>query len=116
MAKSHSRSPRLSLSRSISRVRVHSPSLQRKRANSIETDQKVEFLSGPNSEEIDYGFGGNETGSDDQKNGNKVMVVVDSSLDAMGALEWALSHTIQNQQDTLVLLYVAKSSSRQGDE
>ncbi|XP_030455356.1 uncharacterized protein LOC115676544 [Syzygium oleosum] len=40
--------------------------------------------------------------------GNRVMVVVDSSLEAKGALEWALSHTIQSQDDTIVLLCVAK--------
>ncbi|XP_044487518.1 uncharacterized protein LOC123212443 [Mangifera indica] len=112
MGLSHRTSPRLSLNRSTGRVRVVSPSLQRKRAsNSIETDQKVEFLG--NGEEIDYG------GSYEEKNGwtgNKVMVVVDSSLDAKGALEWALSHTIQNQ-DTILLLYVNNvKSSKQGKE
>lgn len=111
MGLSHRTSPRLSLNRSTGRVRVVSPSLQRKRAsNSIETDQKVEFLG--NGEEIDYG------GSYEGKNGwtgNKVMVVVDSSLDAKGALEWALSHTIQNQ-DTILLLYVNNvKSSKQGE-
>lgn len=39
--------------------------------------------------------------------GNKIMVVVDSSLEAEGALEWALSHTVQTQ-DTIVLLHVAQ--------
>lgn len=101
MGRSHSRSPKLSLSRSVGRVRVCSPSLQRKRAsNSIKTDQKVEFLG--DGEEIDYG------GSYEEENGgtgNKVMVVVDSSLDAKGALEWALSHTVQNR-DTILLLYI----------
>lgn len=45
--------------------------------------------------------------------GNKIMVVVDSSLEAKGALEWALSNTIQTQ-DTIILLHVAKPS-RQGE-
>ncbi|XP_031274433.1 uncharacterized protein LOC116132893 [Pistacia vera] len=115
MGRSHSRSPRLSLSRSVGRVRVRvlSPSLQCKRAsNSIETDQKVEFLG--NGEEIEY------VGSYEKENGggtgNKVMVVVDSSLDAKVALEWALSHTVQNQ-DTILLLYVNNSkSSKKGKE
>lgn len=40
--------------------------------------------------------------------GNRVMVVVDSSLEAKGALEWALSHTVQSQDDTIVLLSVSK--------
>ncbi|KAL5748997.1 hypothetical protein ACOSQ2_026294 [Xanthoceras sorbifolium] len=100
-------SPRLSISKSLARVRVHSPSRQRKKkasASSIETDQTIEFLS--NGEEIDYGeaVSGRLEGG-----GNTVMVVVDSSLDAKGALEWALSHTVQNQ-DTILLLSVAKSS------
>lgn len=43
--------------------------------------------------------------------GNKIMVVVDSSLEAKGALEWALSNTIQTQ-DTIILLHVAKPSRR----
>ncbi|XP_004508657.1 uncharacterized protein [Cicer arietinum] len=41
------------------------------------------------------------------ENSNKVMVVVDSSFEAKGALEWALSHTIQSQ-DTVVLVHVAR--------
>ncbi|RDX62230.1 hypothetical protein CR513_59456, partial [Mucuna pruriens] len=39
--------------------------------------------------------------------GNKIMVVVDSTFEAKGALQWALSHTVQTQ-DTLVLLHVAR--------
>lgn len=41
------------------------------------------------------------------ESGNKVMVVVDSSFEAKGALDWALSHTIQSQ-DTVVLVHVAR--------
>jgi hypothetical protein len=41
------------------------------------------------------------------ESGNKVMVVVDSSFEAKGALDWALSHTIQ-KQDTVVLVHVAR--------
>lgn len=39
--------------------------------------------------------------------GNKIMVVVDSSLEAKGALEWALTHAVQSQ-DNIILLHVAK--------
>jgi len=39
--------------------------------------------------------------------GNKIMVVVDSSFEAKGALDWALSHTVQSQ-DTLVLVHVTR--------
>lgn len=49
---------------------------------------------------------------EDEKSGNKIMVVVDSNLDeAKGALDWALSHTVQTQ-DTLVLLHVSKPSTQ----
>ncbi|KAM0979958.1 hypothetical protein ACFX13_016004 [Malus domestica] len=50
--------------------------------------------------------------AEDMKSGNKIMVVVDSSLEAKGALEWALSHTVQSQ-DTIVLLHVANPSKQQ---
>ncbi|KAJ0243698.1 Adenine nucleotide alpha hydrolases-like superfamily protein [Hirschfeldia incana] len=39
--------------------------------------------------------------------GNRVMVVVDKALASTGALEWAITHTLQ-PQDTLFLLYFAK--------
>ncbi|CAN4100364.1 unnamed protein product [Withania somnifera] len=45
----------------------------------------------------------------DNINDNRVMVVVDPSLDANCALQWALSHTVQCQ-DTIILLYVNKIS------
>nr|XP_043637756.1 uncharacterized protein LOC122608728 [Erigeron canadensis] len=41
--------------------------------------------------------------------GNKVMVVVDSSIESKGALQWALDHTVQNQ-DTIILLNVVTAS------
>ena len=81
--------------------------------------QKAEFLSNSNIT-ID---GGGVVPSDEQDEkisdngveltGNKIMIVVDSSLEAKGALEWALSHTVQSQ-DTVVLLHVA-NPSKQGD-
>ncbi|XP_062115019.1 uncharacterized protein LOC133829128 [Humulus lupulus] len=43
--------------------------------------------------------------------GNKIMIVVDSSLEAKGALDWALSHTVQSQ-DTVVLFHVTKPSKQ----
>lgn len=39
------------------------------------------------------------------------MVVVGSSLDGRGALEWALSHAV-GSQDTVVLLQVVKSFNK----
>ncbi|GAV56508.1 Usp domain-containing protein [Cephalotus follicularis] len=106
MARSQPTSSRVSLSRSIARVRIWSPSLRCKPVSSPhETDHQTKgFLS------INKNFGG-ET---EFGNGNKVMVVVDSSLDSRGALEWALSHTVQCQ-DTIVLVHVHKSL-KQGAE
>nr|XP_025672711.1 uncharacterized protein LOC112772015 [Arachis hypogaea] len=43
---------------------------------------------------------------------NRVMVVVDSSFEAKGALDWALSHTIQ-RQDNVILVHVAKPTNRE---
>lgn len=43
--------------------------------------------------------------------GSTVMVVVGSSLDGRGALEWALSHAV-GSQDTVVLLQVVKSFNK----
>ncbi|KAL5759329.1 hypothetical protein ACOSP7_017854 [Xanthoceras sorbifolium] len=44
--------------------------------------------------------------------GRKIMIVVDSSNEAKGALQWSLSHTVQ-KPDKLVLLYVIKPSDQQ---
>lgn len=66
---------------------------------------KPEFSSDGDEDGVSSGIaaaGGSHGG------GNRVMVVVDSSLEAKGALEWALSHTVQSQDDTIVLLHVAK--------
>ncbi|KAM1026317.1 hypothetical protein ACFX13_039975 [Malus domestica] len=95
---------------------IHSLSLwskrkSRRRSGSVEatTDHNsTKFLNNISSR------GDDDLGStaEDVKNGNKIMVVVDSSLEAKGALEWALSHTVQSQ-DTIVLLHVAKPSKQQ---
>eukprot|EP00257_Ricinus_communis_P002947 XP_002514622.2 uncharacterized protein LOC8265056 [Ricinus communis] len=102
LALSRTRMPKQSISKSMTRIRVRSPNLRRKPTlDSGDNDQKLEFLG--NGME---NFGG--------ENGNKVMVVVDSSLEAKGALEWALSHTVQSR-DTIVLLYVSRPSNRGTD-
>ncbi|KAL3824721.1 hypothetical protein ACJIZ3_020750 [Penstemon smallii] len=51
----------------------------------------------------------------ESESGNRVMVVIDSSPEAKGALEWALSHTVQNQ-DTIILLHVAKLDGKTNGE
>lgn len=66
---------------------------------SIKTDQFLSNSSDDFGEEIRVKNG--------DEMGNKIMVVVDSSLEAKGALEWALSHTVRTQ-DTIVLLHVAQ--------
>lgn len=47
----------------------------------------------------------------DKKSGElscrKIMIVVDSSIHANNALQWALTHTVQNQ-DLVILLHVTK--------
>lgn len=43
--------------------------------------------------------------------GRKIMIVVDPSAVAKNAVQWALSHAVQNQ-DLVVLLYVIKPSKQ----
>ncbi|XP_051117061.1 uncharacterized protein LOC127241869 [Andrographis paniculata] len=49
------------------------------------------------------------------ESGNRVMVVVDSSAEAKGALDWALSHTVQSN-DILILLHVAKQDEGENNQ
>ncbi|KAJ8752240.1 hypothetical protein K2173_003876 [Erythroxylum novogranatense] len=99
MALSRTGLPRLCVGRSMTHVRVRTPSVRsRPFCNPVETEQKVEFLGNGSQN-----FGGDGYGN----NGNKVMVVVDASVEAKSAFEWALSRTVENQ-DTIVLLYVSK--------
>lgn len=65
---------------------------------------KPDEFSSKNSAEMS--FSGDEMKQDDSGCGNnRVMVVVNRSFEAKGALQWALSHAIQSQ-DTIVLLLV----------
>lgn len=78
----------------VARATVRSPDLKPElSSNLIKSDQKMEFS------------GEKKTGNGSV--GNRVMVVVDASCEANGALQWALSHSVQSQ-DTIVLLYVTK--------
>lgn len=82
MAPSRRRLTKFSVGRSIARVGIRSPSHRSKpTSSSSEGDSKMEFLGSGKESFCGDGFG----------NGNKVMVVVDTSREAMGALEWALS-------------------------
>ncbi|KAL2253862.1 uncharacterized protein LOC105168511 [Sesamum indicum] len=92
-----------------SRVRVRSPSQQyKKTASFIKAEEKSEI---PN-EIQEFSF---NNYLPESESGNRVMVVVDSSPEAKGALEWALSHTVQSQ-DTIILLHVAKQDGKMDGE
>ncbi|XP_051145506.1 universal stress protein PHOS34-like [Andrographis paniculata] len=52
----------------------------------------------------------------EKSGGRRIMIVVDSSVEAKNAVQWALSHTVQNH-DVVILLHVLKpSASKQGDK
>ncbi|WOH07803.1 hypothetical protein DCAR_0727237 [Daucus carota subsp. sativus] len=84
-------------------VRIRSPTVQ---TDSSTTDLKNE-LSG------DRGVENAEDAASKSVNGRKIMLVVESSLEARNALHWALTHTLQSR-DLLYLLYVTKPS-KQGE-
>ncbi|OAY59344.1 universal stress protein PHOS32 [Manihot esculenta] len=108
MGKVGTRLPSFCLNRIRPHVRVRSPPLQSKLNVNISTakdDQKV-TTENPAGEEKSC------EGAVKPLIGRKIMIVVDSSLEAKGALQWALSHTVQSQ-DLLILLHVAKPSNKQ---
>ncbi|KAI8024543.1 hypothetical protein LOK49_LG03G00580 [Camellia lanceoleosa] len=103
------RLPSFCLNRIRPHVRVRSPPVQSKNdANSAKTEKNTEGSGGI----------GEENSGDVKKPGvsigRKIMIVVDSSLEAKGAVQWALTHTVQSQ-DVVILLYVSKPS-KQGEE
>ena len=110
--RSGGRLPSFCLNRIRPLVRVRSQSIQSKadQANSVKThDQKTEdsHSSSTVGEENGSKAGGLIIG-------RRIMIVVDSSVEAKGALQWALSHTVQSH-DTLILLYVTKPSKQGPD-
>ncbi|XP_031118417.1 uncharacterized protein LOC116022014 isoform X2 [Ipomoea triloba] len=88
------------------RVRPRPPVKPNKKSGNLimkPADEKSEFSS-KNSEEMS--FNGDEMKQGESGyGGNRVMVVVNRSFEAKGALQWALSHAVQSQ-DTVVLLRV----------
>ncbi|XP_009631662.1 uncharacterized protein LOC107783093 [Nicotiana tabacum] len=72
----------------------------------------IKFDKTDNKNNIEMSFNSVDSRQDFESTGNnnRVMVVVDPSLDANCALQWALSHTVQSQ-DTIILLYVSKISN-----
>ncbi|CAN4086227.1 unnamed protein product [Withania somnifera] len=93
----------------------NSPSqLYKKTLDLIKSDDNMSEFSSKNSIEINYNTDESKTDSENGVN-NRVMVVVDTSLEAKNALQWALTHTVQNQ-DTIVLLSVIKTSQQGEDD
>ncbi|XP_061355324.1 uncharacterized protein LOC133299839 [Gastrolobium bilobum] len=97
------------------RIKLHNlcighakPRVRASSSFSVKYENRTEFSSNGS---YDYGREDAEKGAE---TGNKIMVVVDSSFESKGALEWALSHTVQSQ-DTVVLVHVARST-RKGAE
>ncbi|PSS28957.1 UspA protein [Actinidia chinensis var. chinensis] len=90
-------------------VRVRSPPIQSKLdVNSAKNDQKTENSGCVGEENLGVGKQSRVVV------GRRIMIVVDSSIEAKGALQWALTHTVQSQ-DMVILLYVTKPS-KQGEE
>lgn len=120
MGKTGTKLPSFCLNRIRPHVRVRSPPIQSKfdARNSPKNDQKTSQNSCGNAKQEEKS-GGDDHGEANKAKpglviGRKIMIVVDSSIEAKGALQWALSHTLQSQ-DKLVLLHVTKpSSSKQG--
>ncbi|PNX77035.1 hypothetical protein L195_g032995 [Trifolium pratense] len=113
MGKRGTRLPGFCLNRIRPHARVRSPTIQAKNDKSDDTkiDEKIENSSCSVCEEK-LDDSGVKQGSVISR---KIMIVIDSSLEAKGALQWALTHTVQNH-DTIVLLHVMKSSSKQATD
>lgn len=104
--------PSFCLNRIRPHVQIRSPPIQSKNNNINEEKNDPSLVMPAPAPE------GNVSGDDVAKPtpviGRKIMILVDSSLEAKNALQWALTHTVQSH-DLLVLLYVTKpSSSKQG--
>lgn len=120
MGKTGTKLPSFCLNRIRPHVRVRSPPIQSKfdARNSPKNDHKTSQNSCGNVKEEEKAGGVGGHGEAKAKpglvTGRKIMIVVDSSFEAKGALQWALSHTVQSQ-DKLVLLHVTKTcNSKQG--
>ncbi|TKY69525.1 hypothetical protein E2542_SST05801 [Spatholobus suberectus] len=112
MGKRGTRLPGFCLNRIRPHARVRSPPAQAKHdttTGATKIDQKTENSCNACEEKSDDGA---KPGS---VIGRKIMIVVDSSLEAKGAVQWALTHTVQNQ-DTVVLLHVMKPSNKQATD
>lgn len=107
MAKIGTRLPGFCLNRIRPHARVRSPTAQSKpeTVSSGKTDTKNENPGNVKEEKSGDGVKPGLVIS------RRIMVVVDSSIEAKGALQWAFSHTVQSQ-DTVILLCVTKPSKQ----
>lgn len=107
MGRTSIRWPIIWLNRVVPRVRLRSPLVEPKRiSNAKKTDRITGITNGEkhcNNIEWKPGIA----------LGRRIMIVVDSSAEAKAALQWALSHTVQNH-DTMVLLSVIKPCGQGG--
>lgn len=72
-----------------------------------EQDDVKSFQDGGAEGKKEAGVAVETAKEEETEGGNRVMVVVDKALASTGALEWAITHTLQ-PQDTLFLLYFAQ--------
>lgn len=109
MGRTGTRLPGFCLNRIRPHVRVRSPPIQTKPdADSAKADDHKDGICGKFGEDKSSNINGGKPGL---VIGRKIMIVVDSSIEAKGAIQWALSHTVQCQ-DTIILLYVTKPSKQ----
>ncbi|KAG5062881.1 hypothetical protein JHK85_004064 [Glycine max] len=115
MGKRGTRLPGFCLNRIRPHARVRSPPAQANNKHDTTTtsatkiDQKTENSCNACEEKFDDGA---KPGSVIAR---KIMIVVDSSLEAKSAVQWALTHTVQDH-DTIVLLHVMKPSNKQATD
>ncbi|KAH0687175.1 hypothetical protein KY284_017728 [Solanum tuberosum] len=104
----------------MNRTAVHVPArnspsqLYKKAIDLIKSDDNKSEFSSKNSIEMNYNTDESKTDSENGIN-NRVMVMVDTSLEAKSALQWALTHTVQSH-DTIILLSVIKPTQRGENE
>ncbi|KAK7407447.1 hypothetical protein VNO78_09384 [Psophocarpus tetragonolobus] len=112
MGKRGTRLPGFCLNRIRPHARVRSPPAQANKhdtTSATKIDQKTEDSCNVCEDKLD------DVAKPGSVIGRKIMIVVDSSLEAKAAVQWALTHTVQNQ-DTIVLLHVMKPSNKQATD
>ncbi|KAL8229044.1 hypothetical protein R6Q57_013944 [Mikania cordata] len=113
MVKNGSKMPSFCLAKIRPHVRVRSPTIQLR--DCVDDDQKSKASNEFDNEKESKPEGVTKVEPHVKVVARKVMIVADSSVEAKNALQWALTHTVQSH-DVLVLLYVKKVTSKQGNE